>query len=172
MLVTLDTPYADAAATELSFALGLDEQPALHVLDLGAAAGPGTRLQLRLLGASHQVLLETPAGRISETMACLPGRDAVLPAVVERELVGREYRFQAQVIRSARRVRDVAHLYPQAWETQPHTLVGLFPGDPQALTMLQAELRGSPHRIKWFTWHTYPRSGELVETTTTVVLSR
>lgn len=84
MLVTLDVPYVDTAATDLSFALGLDEQPALHVLDLGEAAGPGTRLQMRLLGASHQVLLDTPDGRISETVACLPGKDAVLPAVVER----------------------------------------------------------------------------------------
>jgi hypothetical protein len=170
MLVTLDTPYVDAAATDLSFALGLDEQPALHVLDLGDAAGAGTRLQLRLLGASHQVLLDTPAGRISETVACLPGSDGVLPAVVQQELAGREYRFHAQVIRSRRRVRDAAQLYPRDWEKQRQTLVGLFPGDPQGLTMLEAELRAAPRQIRWMTWHTYPGSGELVETRSTVVM--
>lgn len=171
MLVALDTPYVDAAAADLTFALGLDAQEALHVLDLGDRAGPGTRLQLRLLGASHQVLLDTPAGRISETVACLPGRDALLPAAVERMLAGRAYRFRAQVIRSARRIRDLTRLSPRDWETEPHTLVGLFPGDPQGLTMLRAQLHGAPHQVEWITWHTYPGGGELVETRSTVVMA-
>ena len=64
VLISLDAPYADTTAGDLSFALGLPEQPALHVLEIPAAG-----LQLRLLGASHQVVL---AGRVH--------RDGGLPA--------------------------------------------------------------------------------------------
>ena len=67
MLVTIATAYADTTSADLSFALGLPAQPALHVLEL--AAGGGLALELRLLGASHQVRL---ADRVSETVACLP----------------------------------------------------------------------------------------------------
>src|SRR4051812_50215599 len=66
MLADLDVPYADTGAHMLSFALGLAPQDALAVLPVERG---GLRIELRLLGASHQVL----AGPVSETGACLPG---------------------------------------------------------------------------------------------------
>ncbi|MEU1605522.1 DUF2617 family protein, partial [Micromonospora matsumotoense] len=60
MLVSLDTPYVDTCAADLSLALGGPERPALHVRDLTLPGG--IRLRLRLLGASHQVVLAAPVG--------------------------------------------------------------------------------------------------------------
>lgn len=70
MLTTLNTSYTDTRAADLAWALGREPLPALATLDLELA---GSRLQLRLLGASHQVLLEEERGRCSETVACIAG---------------------------------------------------------------------------------------------------
>ncbi|MGC5410348.1 DUF2617 family protein, partial [Streptomyces sp. DT225] len=70
MLTTLHTAYSDTRAADLAWALGREPLPALAVLDLELA---GATLQLRLLGASHQVLLEEEQGSCSETVACMPG---------------------------------------------------------------------------------------------------
>jgi hypothetical protein len=88
MLTTLQTAYTDTRAGDLAWCLGKDELPALAVLDrelpgtaavAAAPAAPGVRVQLRLLGASHQVILDSPRGRCSETVACMPGSSAPLP---------------------------------------------------------------------------------------------
>jgi hypothetical protein len=156
VLVSIDTPYADTTAGDLSFALGLPEQPALYVLRI-----PSTGLQLRLLGASHQVVL---AGRCIETVACLPGRPPSLPGAVDEN----GYRFTA----------TVSHLDPPAMSAavtglrerltgDPYALVGVFPGSPDAVTALHAEIR--PDVTGWRTWHAYPQAGELVITRTEVL---
>ena len=49
------TAYTDTRAADLAWALGREPLPALATLDLELS---GAKLQLRLLGASHQVLLE------------------------------------------------------------------------------------------------------------------
>jgi hypothetical protein len=144
VLVRLETPYADTTAGDLSFALGLPELPALHVLRL-----PG--LELRLLGASHQVVWTAAGGeRLVETVACLPGRDPHLPSSMD----GAGYRFESTV-------EPLGAAPPwQELAADPHALVGVFPGDPNAVTALRAEERG------WRTWHAYPQTGELVTTRT------
>lgn len=68
MLTTLNTSYTDTRAADLAWALGREPLPALATLDLEL---DGARLQLRLLGASHQVLLEEERGSCSETVACI-----------------------------------------------------------------------------------------------------
>jgi hypothetical protein len=145
VLVSLDVPYADSTAGDLSFALGLPLLPALHTLRLSET------LELRLLGASHQVV----AGHLVETVACLPGRAPHLPPAVDN--LG--YRFSSAVEPLDRAVtaalwRDLA--------ADPRALVGVFPGDPDAVTALRADGRG------WQTWHAYPQTGELVVTRTVV----
>ncbi|HEU5108011.1 MAG TPA: DUF2617 family protein [Micromonosporaceae bacterium] len=156
MLVSIDTPYADTTAGDLSFALGLPEQPALHVLEIPAAG-----LRLRLLGASHQVVL---ADRCVETVACLPGRPPSLPAAVEDGA----YRFAAAVHRldPASMSQLVARLRERLAD-DPHALVGMFPGDRDAVTALRA--RAVPGTTRWRTWHAYPQTGELVVTRTEVI---
>ena len=165
MFVTLDAPYADTTAADLSFALGLPEQPALHVLDLTLARA---ELRLRLLGASHQVALRTPEHSLVETVACLPGQPARLPPVVEEQTLG--YRFTARIRRldAGEMSNQVARLRERLAD-DPHALVGAFPGSPDAVTALWAGSAGAG-MIGWRTWHAYPQTGELVETETGVAL--
>jgi len=168
VLVTLDTPYADTTAAELSFALGLPEQPALHVVDLTAATG--VALRLRLLGASHQVVLDAPGRKVVETVACLPGRPGDLPSIID-DSAG--YRFTAQVLRldPAAMTERVSRLR-RDFAADPYALVGVFPGSADAVTALQAGPAAGPGQlvVGWRTWHFYPETAELVETETEVVL--
>ncbi len=168
MLLVLDTAYADTAAADLRFALGLPALPALHALDVPGPAG--ARLQLRLLGASHQAILARPDGTLSETVACLPATGERVPErLVSRQLPGvRHYSFQGRVHRldPAAFAAQVAAL--RGWGGTAHALVGEFPGAPGALTALRAAAGAG--RVEWRTAHAYPETGELVETRTAVVL--
>jgi hypothetical protein len=168
VLISIDTPYADTTAGDLSFALDLPEQPALHVLEIAPAG-----LQLRLLGASHQVVL---AGRCIETVACLPGRPSSLPAAVDRD----GYRFTAELRRL-----DPAAMSAKVQTLRgrlagdPYALIGVFPGNPDAVTALCADISGDISAgasadmragvTGWHTWHAYPQTGELVVTRTEVI---
>ena len=146
VLVTLATPYADMTAADLTFALGLPALPALHVLTVEG-------IELRLLGASHQIL----RNNMSETVACLPGHRPDLPSTVDHQ----GYRFTAEIHRLTPRnfTQTVTRLRERA-TTNQHAIVGVFPGDRAAVTILSA------HRNGWHTWHAYPQTGELVETRT------
>ncbi|MDG4787358.1 DUF2617 family protein [Micromonospora sp. WMMD1102] len=175
MLVNLDTAYEDTTAAELSLALDTPEQPALHLLDLGRLTRlgrPGTRLQLRLLGASHQVVLDGPDGGLIETVACLPGRRPELPATLADPATG--YRFTARVRQlSPARLSECAARLRRDLAGDPYALVGVFPGGPDAITALRVGRPGGRDaagtgRIGWRTWHAYPGSGEVVETETVV----
>ena len=170
MLVTLDTPYADTTAADLSFTLGSPELPALHVLDLVGFDRRGAAL--RLLGASHQVVLHVPGGKLIETVACLPGRCPTLPSTMDDEAAG--YRFAARVLRLgpgelSARVAALRH----ELAGDPYALVGVFPGSPDAATALRADTAtasGDRSGLGWRTWHAYPQTGELVETKTVVMV--
>jgi len=172
VIVSLEVPYADTTAADLGFALGLPPQPALHVLDLPGAAGPGTHLQLRLLGSSHQAILELPGGTHSETVACLPTGGGALPAApVAIDLpTGLRYRFTVHIDRCppddfARAVTALA-----TWDAHGALLLGEFPGAPGAVTALLARPAGTRgDGLGWRTVHAYPQTGEIVRTRTTVV---
>ncbi|CAO0833520.1 hypothetical protein SMICM17S_01103 [Streptomyces microflavus] len=88
MLTTLQTAYSDTRAADLAWTLGREPLPALAVLDLQLG---GAELQLRLLGASHQVLLQEDRGVCSETVACMPGSSTPLPLGVAKRLGDWEY---------------------------------------------------------------------------------
>lgn len=155
MLATLDTPYADARADALSFALGLPRMDALAVLPVERA---GLTVEFRLLGASHQVI----AGPLSETVACLPGAADPLPGDAERIVDGWTYGFAASTAvhaddaAFAAAVEDVrARLAGRG-----DALMGTFPGSPYAVTALALE--GAA--LGWRTWHAYPQTREIVMT--------
>ncbi|WP_091552647.1 DUF2617 family protein [Micromonospora pattaloongensis] len=172
MLITIDAPYADTTAADLSFALGLPEQPALHVLDLDVPGVPDGALRLRLLGASHQVVLRAAATELVETVACLPGRAPELPSTVHERATG--YRFAATVHRlHPDEISARAAVLRRALAADPYALVGVFPGSADAITALHARV-GAPGpdgtEVGWRTWHAYPQSGEMVETETAVML--
>jgi hypothetical protein len=166
VLHRLDVPFQDATAAQLTWSLDEPPQPALATLDVGLPRPVGLRLELRLLGASHQVLVRDPAdGRVrcNELVACRPGQaGGRLPGAVVRHLDARlAYRFAYEV----RRV-DAAVLAHEAeqlladHEAPARRLVGAFPGDRHAVTAIHATDDG------WRTWHLYPQAGEIVTTRT------
>ncbi|MFF4248121.1 DUF2617 family protein [Streptomyces sp. NPDC001822] len=164
MLTSLQTAYSDTRAADLAWTLGREPLPALAVLDLQLG---GAKVQMRLLGASHQVLLEEERRTCSETVACLPGSSAPLPLGVAERMGDWEYEFAARVETLsegsfAGRAQELLALVAD----HPHGLAGTFPGSPYAFTaMLAQRTRGQVH---WRTWHAYPQEGQLVVTRTRV----
>ncbi|GFH36324.1 DUF2617 family protein [Streptomyces pacificus] len=164
MLTTLKTSYTDTRAADLAWALDREPLPALAALDLELV---GSRLQLRLLGASHQVLLEGEPGICSETVACMPGRSTPLPLGVARRLGGWEYEFAARVETLSERSFAVrAQELLALVADHPHGLAGTFPGSPHAFTAMVAQQVDG--QTCWRTWHAYPQEGQLVVTRTQV----
>ncbi|MEU3030914.1 DUF2617 family protein [Streptomyces incarnatus] len=164
MLTTLNTTYSDTRAADLAWALGREPLPALATLDLELT---GTKLQLRLLGASHQILLEEDRGLCSETVACIPGSSTPLPLGVAKRVGDWEYEFAARVEMLtpgsfAGRAQELLALVSE----HPHGLAGVFPGSPHAFTAMLAQ-RHEDH-VHWRTWHAYPQDGQLVATRTRV----
>jgi len=164
MLTTLHTAYSDTRAADLAWALGREPLPALAVLDLELA---GATVQLRLLGASHQVLLEEERGSCSETVACMPGSSTPLPLGVAKRIGDWEYEFAARVETLgagsfAGRAQELLALVAD----HPHGLAGTFPGSPHAFTAMLAHR--TEDQVRWRTWHAYPQEGQLVVTRTRV----
>lgn len=160
MRTRIETRFADSRAADLSLAYGLPRLPAVgeHRVRLH-----GVDVELRLLGASHQVIL----GAWSETVACLPDRADTLPDREEIVENGLCFQFAAQTLhlagpalaeRVAGIIRDCT--------LDPDAIVGRFPGSPFAITAVRAweEKDGT----SWRTWHAYPQASELVETRTVV----
>ncbi|MFI8233622.1 DUF2617 family protein [Streptomyces sp. NPDC085900] len=164
MLTTLNTSYTDTRAADLAWALGREPLPALATLDLELA---GTRLQLRLLGASHQVILEEDRGTCSETVACIPGSSTPLPLGVAKRVDDWEYEFAARVeVLSPGSFAGRAQELLDLVSDHPHGLAGVFPGSPYAFTALLAQRHEG--QVLWRTWHAYPQDGQLVATRTRV----
>lgn len=160
MHAELRTTYSDTRADALGWFLGLRPlQPlAVRTLDLGDA-----HLELRLLGASHQVLVRAPAGLCSETVACLGEARAPLPARAAQRVDGWDYEFTSLAEhlprdRFSARVRElVAEV-----DAHPGGLIGAYPGFPDAVTAIVADRRRGV--LRWSTWHTYPQEGRIVST--------
>lgn len=164
MLTTLNTAYTDTRAADLAWALGREPLPALAVLDLDLA---GAALQLRLLGASHQVILENGEGACSETVACIPGSSTPLPLGVSERVGDWDYAFAARVENLSQgqftsRAQELLALVAD----HPNGLAGTFPGSPHAFTALLAQR--DEGAVRWRTWHAYPQEGKLVLTRTCV----
>jgi hypothetical protein len=155
---TIDTRFADSRAADLSLAYGLRPLPALgtHSVTLG-----GLTVELRVLGASHQVVL----GDWSETVACLPDRPGALPAREEQVVGDHRVTFEARVDRPAD-FAGVVQRVISLCANDRKALVAEFPGSPLAVTALAAGPFGDG--VGWETWHAYPQAGELVYTKSVV----
>lgn len=169
MLANIDAVYADTRAAQLALQLGLPPQPAFSRLLVPLGDGA---LDLRLLGHSHQVVLDAdggcgPGAACSEVVACLPGAAGGLPPRAERELGGLHYTFRSEVrLLQPRGLAAEAARLQHEFRDQAAALVGVFPGSPSATTVVAA--RPLPAGIGWRTWHVYPQTGEIVTTTSRV----
>jgi hypothetical protein len=167
MRATLDTPYLDTRADALSFALGLPPLDALAVLPVERA---GIGVEMRLLGASHQVF----AGPVSETVACLPGRPGPLPGGMRTEVDGWTYDFGASVqsygtgLAFAATVRELCARLAD----RDDALTGTFPGSPHAVTALALEGDPRTGTLGWRTWHAYPQTRQIVVTRTLLEIAQ
>jgi hypothetical protein len=155
---TIDTRFADSRAADLSLAHGLAPLPALGTHSVTLA---GMTVELRVLGASHQVVV----GDWSETVACLPDRPGALPSSDERVVGDYRVTFEARVDRPADFTETVSEIVASC-AADPHALVAEFPGSPLAVTALAAATHGDG--VAWQTWHAYPQAGELVWTSSVV----
>ena len=166
MLVTARVPFVDARASDLSLALGRPPAEAL-----GAVAGETGpfRVELRVLGCSHQALVSADGLELSETVACLPGAGAPLPDQHEGGAGRWRYRFEGAVARLdghafARRARALVADVGR----DPLGLVGVFPGPAGAFTAVRFRDVAGRTALVWETWHGYPQARELVRTRGTV----
>ncbi|MFD5320120.1 DUF2617 family protein [Streptomyces sp. NPDC127098] len=160
-IAALAAPYLDTSADQLSYSLGA---PALPALAVAMVELDGLLVELRLLGASHQVF----AGPVRETLACLPGQPGGgPPPSVDRRLDGWSYRFTSRVENcapadlSARVTALRARL-----ADRDGALCGVFPGSPDAVTALWARRTADGAGVEWRTWHAYPQADQLVTTRT------
>jgi hypothetical protein len=160
MRADLAVPFADATAAGLRWELvwAARPRPALRVH--AVALGPAL-LELRVLGASHQVVGPT----FTETVACLPGPAAVLPSSTVCTSAGARYEFAATAYSGPDFAARVAGVRDAA-AADPAGLVGVFPGSPLAVTALRAD--AVPGGVRWRSWHAYPQRGEIVTTTSMV----
>lgn len=166
MLSEIRVPYADTSAAALHWSPLPPETPPLDELEL---PGDGVSLVLQLLGASHSAVLTTAGGRVVETVACpahgAPGEP--LPARRTRVVDGLRYRFHSRVTRlDPHTLATLAARLRHEVDARDDRLVGVFPGDRDALTALAG--RTGPGAARWRTWHLYPETGEAVRTTTRV----
>jgi hypothetical protein len=168
VLIEVRQPYVDVSAHDLSLTLGAPAARALETLDVTIG---GLQIELRLLGCSHQALVDGGAV-LSETVACVPGVVGSLPGRRTRGA----YEFRARVERLdpaayAARARDVLARAAAA----PHALAGVFAAAPgagdaalPAFTALAARPLAVAGGVAWTTWHGYPQTGEIVVTASSV----
>ena len=172
MLIEVRQPYVDVSAEDLSLTLGAPPAPAIEVM---RATVCGYEIELRLLGFSHQALVDGGA-ELSETVACVPGTAGTLP---QRRTDG-GYDFRARVERHAGDAYAArADALLAATADSPLALAGLFAAPPRsgrgahdtpagaempAFTALVVAPLRSGSGIGWTTWHGYPQSGEIVVT--------
>ena len=170
MIAPLSVPYRDVHASELSWSLEAPDQPPLHTRR--HLVGP-LDLEVRILGASHQILVRAGDRLICrETIACRQPAPEPLPVVMERELGdGFHYEVRCEV-----RALDDEHF--AAWiltlhdhaGARPEATLAVFPAIADAVTAVVVEpLPARLHGVLWRTWHTYPHAaggGEVVATRT------
>lgn len=151
----LEVPYADTGAHQLCLSF---EEPLLPALASVHCAFERVGLTLRLLGASHQVSVVGGGTEIVETLACLPGRPPTLPPSNDTGSISFRSRIERHDCASLAAL--TAQVTAQA--AGPHSLIGHYPGHPNAFTAIIATDLG--HRARWDTWHAYPQTGDVVIT--------
>jgi hypothetical protein len=158
VIAALAAPFADVRAADLR--LLLDAPGAVPALAERALTVGAFVVRLRILGRSHQVLVQGPGVDLSEIVACAPQADGALPR--ERRRTG--YRFRSRLVRAPdARLAALTRAAVRRAGADPLGLAGRFPGRPGALTALAARPRADGG-LSWWSWHAYPEAGEAVLT--------
>jgi len=167
VLIEVHQPYVDVSAHDLSLTLGAPAAAAIEVL---RARVGGFDVELRLLGCSHQALVDGGEA-LSETVACVPGVAGSLPQ--RRTDGGYDFRAHVEHLGDERYAARAAAVLA-ATSTDPLALAGLFAAAPgtrgaggpvmPAFTALAVAPLGCGAGIAWTTWHGYPQSSEIVVT--------
>lgn len=170
-ILALPVAYCDASAADLGLFLDLPPQEALLTRSVDVH---GWCFELRILGASHQVLATRDGVLVcSETVACRPqdrrGASS-LPARHHQPGPLADHAFASRTDRlepGAFRCRVDGLLATLAGATL--ALCGRFPGDEGATTGLRLEAAGA-EELRWSGWHSYPGTAEVVTTSSRLVL--
>ncbi|KII00616.1 hypothetical protein LP52_00455 [Streptomonospora alba] len=165
MPTALSAAFVDTQAADLTWTL---DAPALPALLTRTRRLAGYRVELRVLGASHQVALADGAALLTETVACLPDVDGELPHRARPAVAGlASYDFTSRVAALPRAAfaERVERIRAEV-ENDPFGVVAAFPGDPLAITALLPQAAAETG-VRWRTWHAYPQTAELVTTMTT-----
>ncbi|GAC80512.1 Protein of unknown function DUF2617 [Gordonia malaquae] len=152
----LSVPYADTRADQLALVIDGPELPYLARQDLAVA---GIVVSMRLLGASHQIVVEG-SRTLSETVACLPEANAALPSDLTRD--GFQFRSEITAPDGPTFAALVDDLIRRADRANGSCLIGRFPREPHAVTAIFADV--STTVAVWETWHTYPQDTQIVHT--------
>lgn len=166
MIVDLAVAYSDSVVDDLRFATGARQVDVLGRLDVDGWQ-PGSTVSLRLLGASHQAVLTTPDGEYVETLACLDDDGGAPPPDEHIDRVGPmtvRFTYRIDHLDSGAFSHRVAEVVSEAAEN-PRMLLGRFPGEPNAVTVLSAD-HATP---RWRTVHAYPQTGAWVVTSTSMI---
>lgn len=160
----LPVAYADTGAAQLGFSLDAALQEPLARED---GKIDGITVSVRLLGASHQVVVDDGARRICETVACLPDVTSALPENFQES----GYVFSSRIEKVtehqlAALVEQLGVRVTEQIASGNPSVMGVFPGDPHAVTAIVSD--SSAEEISWHTWHTYPQAGEVVITTSVI----
>lgn len=160
MLAEIAAPFVDSRASDLALTLDGPREPALCVTRLERA---GFEVELCVLGGSHQVIVRLGERKLSEVVACRPGAPPGLPRRLDRAGIGLRYEFESRT-HEADQSRFAARASRVLAEVggRPDELVGLFPGSPHAFTALRVRVEEAA--VRWHTWHAYPQTSEIVET--------
>jgi hypothetical protein len=159
VIAQLDVPFADVSAAALRYSLEPDRHPPLARRRV--SIGP-YRVELCVLGSSHQAIVSGGGDALHETLACLP-QDAGdgRPGHFEAALGAARYTFESAVERPGpAAVHARALALGDELAGDPRAVVAVFPGAPGAMTALAARPHGAG--VEWTTHHLYPQAGEIV----------
>ncbi|OYO02065.1 hypothetical protein CGZ97_15275 [Enemella evansiae] len=169
------TPFADTRASDLRFSAGKALRRGRRALPTALAECPGpsaggASCTLRILGASHQVVLDLGDCRWVETLSCGTDGEPVNFPNGSVQLIG-DWAYACRMeLDLAPDAAAMAAVSAGLDELQHTVRLGVrFAGDPHARTVIGASVRrdGATEVLTWETWHLYPQHGEIVHTVST-----
>lgn len=169
------TPFADTRASDLRFSAGRAHRRGRRGLPPALAECPGPQVggatsTLRVLGASHQVVLDFPGCRWVETLSCGTDGEPVVFPNGNVQLIG-DWAYACRLELEVCPDRAAMAAASASLDQLQHEVrLGVrFAGDPDARTVVGASVGhdGAAEVLTWETWHLYPQHGEIVHTVST-----